>query len=118
MWWRSCSVPVAIAVAQTGVTLGNAAQSSSTNAPRSMIAFSAGASPRSTARWTIEGFMPSMTASSARGISQRRMRRPAYFCSPRRRPVHQSAIRKPIARIASGGNRMLAPATTAPVISP
>src|ERR1700755_2926188 len=68
MWWRSCSVPVAIAVAQTGVTDGNAAHSSGTNAPRSMIALSAGACPSSIARWTIEGLAPSITASSRRVI--------------------------------------------------
>src|SRR4051794_29185121 len=68
MRWRSCRTPVAIAVAHTGVTDGNAAHSSGTNAPRSMIAASAGASPRSMARWTIDGLAPSMTARSRRFI--------------------------------------------------
>src|SRR4051812_39983683 len=66
MWWRSCSTPVAIEVAHTGVTEGKAAQSSGTKEPRSRTAAIAGASPRCTARSSMEGLHPSMTARSRR----------------------------------------------------
>src|SRR3954453_11053351 len=62
MWCSSWPVPVAIVAAHTGVTLGNAATQSSTYVPRAMIVCSVGARPVATARSSIAGFRPSMTA--------------------------------------------------------
>ena len=61
MWWRSLRVPVAIDAAQTGVTDGNDAHAS-VLVPRSRTAASAGARPDATARWSIDGLRPSITA--------------------------------------------------------
>src|SRR3954469_13285011 len=65
MWWRSFRVPVAMEAAQTGVTDGNAAHAS-VLVPRSRTAASAGARPAATARWSIDGLRPSITARTRR----------------------------------------------------
>src|SRR3954451_14138442 len=83
MWCWSGPTPVAIDAAHVGVTLGKAATQSSTYAPRSMTARSVGARPVATARSSIDGFRPSITARTTLDLTGWPGARPARSLAPR-----------------------------------
>ena len=102
MWWASGPTPVAIVAAQTGVTLGNAAQQPSTHR--------AALHHRRHRRGPAGGHR-ALEHRRLEAVDDRenelgghlRMRRPAYFSPSRRRPPNRSHRKNAMTRMLTGG---------------